>query len=174
MSPASYPDQSANMAAPRAVAVFASDARLGLALLNEARYLALRRAFGISRSQANLLTFVLALSGVHAAAGTAQRVMATRLPITGADTLMGGFVMREAGLGIAGPAARETPLLGTLLAIAMVGGLVAPELQRVLRGMHAAERRVRDAGRRFRQQRTSVYVAARQRAAQAREAVTAE
>jgi hypothetical protein len=67
---------------------------------------------------------------------------------------MSGFLMREAGLGIAGPAAREVPLFGTLVAIAMMGGIAIPELRRALRGIRAAEHHIRE-------RRTAIHGAAR-------------
>src|SRR5512133_3775250 len=47
--------------------LFVSDTRLALGALNYARYETLRRVFGVSREEANLLTFVLALGGTDAA-----------------------------------------------------------------------------------------------------------
>jgi len=142
-----------NMSGMSAGRVFLSDSRLAFAVLNEARYLSLSRAFGVSREQANLLTFVLALGGTSAAFATARRIVRGPFPVSGSDAAISGFLVREAGLGMAGPAAREVPLFGTLVAVAMIGGLAMPELRRALRAIRAAEHRVRE-------QRMRIYGAA--------------
>ena len=92
-----------------------SDSRLTLGALNYARHRTLYRVFGVSRAEANLLTFVLALVAV-----------------------------REAALGIAGPGVREGgPFVATLLAAALIAGLAAPGLRRAASRMRAAEHRLR-------------------------------
>ena len=126
----------------RAARVFIADVRLAAAVLNEARLMALRRAFGVSRQQADALTFVLALTAADATLRTAHRVTHAGLPSRG-DAATGGFLLREAALGIAGPGAREFPFAGTLLAGAMLAGIALPELRRAARGLREAERRVR-------------------------------
>ena len=121
-----------------------SDSRLTLSALNYARYRTLHRVFGVSRAEANLLTFVLALAAVDPAARVARRVARAPRALTGAGTGMGGFAVREAALGIAGPGVREGgPLVATLLAAALIGGLAAPGLRRAASRMRAAEHRLR-------------------------------
>jgi hypothetical protein len=127
---------------PRAARVFISDVRLAAAVLNEVRLMALRRTFGVSRKQADALTFVLALTAADATLRTAHRVTHAGLPSRG-DAAMGGFLLREAALGIAGPGAREFPFAGSLLAGAMLAGIALPELRRAAHGLREAERRVR-------------------------------
>ena len=133
--------------------VFLSDARLAAGVLNQARYRSLSRVFGVSREEANLLTFVLALGAAGAAHETARRIVRGPFRWSGSDAALGGFLVREAGFGIAGPAAREVPLFGTLVAVAMIGGLGIPQLRRGLRGIRATEHRVRE-------QRMRIYGAA--------------
>jgi len=127
------------MAAAR---VFIADARLALMVLNQLRLLMLRRMFGASREQANALTFVLALTAADASLRNARRLTHAR-PSPG-DAAMAGFLMREAGLGMAGPTARAIPLAGTLLAGAMWAGIALPELRRAAQRLRAAEHRVRE------------------------------
>ncbi len=127
---------------PRALRVFVADVRLTAAALNELRQMALRRVFGVSRQQADALTFVLALTAADATLRTARRVRYAPRP-SGGDAAMGGFLLREAALGIAGPGAREFPFAGALLAGAMLGGIALPELRRAAHGLREAERRVR-------------------------------
>ena len=127
---------------PSAARVFVDDARLAAAVLNEVRHLALKRAFGVSRQQADALTFVLALTAADATLRTAHRVTHAGLPSRG-DTAIGGFLLRETALGIAGPGARKVPLAGVFLAGAMLAGIGLPELRRAAHGLREAERRVR-------------------------------
>ena len=146
-----------------AARVFLSDARLVLGVVNEVRHRSLRRMFGASREQANLLTFVVVLTATGVAYEAAVRVIRAPFPMSGSDAAIGGYLVREAGLGIAGPAAREVPLFGTLVAAALIGRVAVPELRRALRGIRAAEGRVRA-------QRMRVYAAAQRAAGQDRDA----
>jgi hypothetical protein len=139
--------------APSAGQVFLGDARLAGAVVNHCRHLALSRVLGIPREQANLLTFALALAAADAAFTTTRRVLDAPFPLSSRDAAIGGALIQEAVFGIAGPAARKVPLAGTLLTVAMLGTLV-PGLRRTVRGIRAAELRVR-------RQRMRVYAAAR-------------
>jgi hypothetical protein len=136
---------------PAAARVFVSDVRLAAAVLNEMRRLTLRRVFGVSRAEADALTFVLALTAADATLRTARRAVRMTIPSRG-DAAIGGFLAREAALGIAGPAARKVPLAGTVLAAAMLGGAALPELRRAAHGLRTAEAHLRA-------QRMRVYAA---------------
>src|SRR5512133_3244270 len=103
--------------------LFVSDTRLALGALNYARYETLRRVFGVSREEANLLTFLLALGGTDAGLRGARQAVRVTRKLSRADSAMGGFVLRGAVLGITGQSARRSPLFGTLLAAAMLAGL---------------------------------------------------
>jgi hypothetical protein len=135
-----------------AARAFIGDARLATTAANELRLLALRRVFGTSRAEANALTFVLALTAADASLRTARRATRAVVPSRG-DTAIGGFLVRDAALGIAGPAARDFPFVGSFLAAAMLAGIALPEVRRAIDGLRAAERRVRE-------QRIRVYAAA--------------
>jgi hypothetical protein len=108
--------------------------------------------FGVPREQANLLTFVLALGAASGASAAARRVVRGPFALSRSDAGMGGILIHEAVLGIAGPAARKVPLAGTMLTVAMLGALL-PGLRRTGHGIRAAELRIR-------RQRMSVYTAA--------------
>jgi hypothetical protein len=123
--------------------LFLADSRLAFVVLNELRYRAMRRVFGVSREQANLLTFAVALVGFEGAVTTAGRVIRAPLQISRMDVAMGGFMGREAAIGVAGPSAAEVSPFATLMTIAVVGGLALPTLRRTARRLRAAERRLR-------------------------------
>jgi hypothetical protein len=152
-APGSTSHNAPHAGAPGAGQVFLGDVRLAGAALNQGRYLALNRAFGVSRAEAKLLTFVLALAAADAAFVATRRVVHGPFPLSGSDATIGGVLVHEAALGVAGPGARKVPLAGTLLTVAMLGGLV-PGLRRAVHGVRAAELRVR-------RRRMSIYAARR-------------
>jgi hypothetical protein len=136
--------------------LFLTDFRLALLVLNNVRHRALNRVFGMSREQANVLTFVLLASAADGTYEAARRISGVRLRVSGTDAALGGIALREAALGIAGPSVRQVPGAGTLLAFAILGGLAAPSLRRTAQRLRAAEERVR-------RERIERYVAARDR-----------
>ena len=123
--------------------LFLADSRLALAVLNYGRHRALNRVFGTSREEANALTFILMMLAADAAYVTARKAVRAPLNVSGADVAMGGFLMREGALGIAGPGVRGVPLLGTLLTVAVFGRVAIPALRQAAHSIRAAERRVR-------------------------------
>jgi hypothetical protein len=134
--------------------LFLADARLALLVLDHGRRLSLSRIFGVSGRQADVLSLVLALSAAEAAYRAARRVAGAPLAISGADVALGGLVLREGTLGIAGPGARAVPSAGTLLTIGILGGLAVPAVRRATHRLRAAEHRLR-------QERQRRYSAAR-------------
>ena len=123
--------------------LFLTDSRLVLAVLNHLRYQALNRVFGTSREQANVLTVVLLLGAADSAYETARRISRMRLRVS--DAGLGAIALREAALGVAGPGARQIPGFGTLVALALLGGVAVPGLRRAAKRIRVAERRVRRA-----------------------------
>src|SRR3954451_2411562 len=134
------PPRPSNRGAARA---FIGDARLAATVANQLRLVALRRVFGASPAEANALTFVLALTAADASLRTARRVSHLAVP-SRSDAAIGGFLLRDAALGVAGPAARDFRFVGSLLAAAMLAGVALPELRRAGVGLRDAERRVRE------------------------------
>jgi hypothetical protein len=143
--------------------LFLADSRLVLAVLNHLRYQALNRAFGISREQANVLTVVLLLGAADGAYETARRVTGKRPHVSGPDAAIGAIALRDAALAVAGPGSREIAGFGTLVAVAVLGGLAAPGLRRTAHRMRTAEQRLRAAEERVRRGRIRRYQEARER-----------
>jgi hypothetical protein len=138
-----------------------SDARLAFNVVNHVRYEALERAFGVSREQANVLTFVLLVSAGDIAYEAGKKVL--RVPpvkIGGSDAALGALAAREAALSAVGPGIREIPGLGTLLAIAFLGGVSLPAVRRAAHRLRVAEQRLRATEHRVRAQRIGRYVTA--------------
>ena len=125
-----------------------------LALVNEARYIILRRYFGVSRTQVNLLTAAVVLTGADAAYATMRRVLHEPVHVTSADFTMGGLVLREAAYAIAGPGARKVPFFGALVTAGLVGSLAVPSVRSAVQRLRRTEHRIRE-------QQMRVYNAAR-------------
>jgi hypothetical protein len=108
------------------VRLLMSDLRLIFLLINHGRYSMIQRLFGIGRDQANLLTLVMAMALADGARVKARRVL-TGPPLPGAgDLLLAGGSWREVLSYAAGAPANGTPLFGTLLSVAIIGGTAGP------------------------------------------------
>jgi hypothetical protein len=121
--------------------LFLADARLALAVLNRARYMALARTLGVSREQADVVTFVLVLTAADIAHDVAKRLPRVRRP-SPESTALGMLGISSAVHGVAGPASRDIPHFKPLLAFAMIGGLAAPSI-RAFQRARASEQRLR-------------------------------
>jgi len=126
-----------------AAELFLADSRLALTVLSQARYLLLRRMFGVSREQANLLTLVLLVTGAPRVFTTAGRVVRAPMKFSGMDAAIGAYVLRSGAMGMAGPSATEVSPFATLVTIAVIGGLALPTIRRAAHSMRAAEHRLR-------------------------------
>ncbi len=121
--------------------LFLIDASAAFAVANEARCRTLERVFGMQRSDANLLTAILALmvaNSVYEKAAAAKPPRAPSIP----DLAIGVGALRQSIYGVAGPASRDTPLGGTLIALAVLGGLTREPVVRSVREMRASSRRL--------------------------------
>jgi len=124
--------------------LFLADSRMALALLNYARHRALERWFGVPREHANIVTFALALGAADAAYETARVITRAPLLPSPADAAIGAIGLRDAALTLAGPADRSGPLVGSLLAFAVAGGLALPVLRQMSGRLRATENRLRE------------------------------
>lgn len=120
-----------------------SDVRVALLLLDEARHRVVERFFGVSRDQSWLLTLIALALIAEAANAKAERMLRGPGGPTRADVALGAAALRELLSGISGPSSRDTPLLGTLVMIAVVGAVVRPGLRRTVHGIRASSHRVR-------------------------------
>jgi hypothetical protein len=124
--------------------LFLADSTLAFELLNHARYQALSRFFGVSRQNANVFTVILLVTGANMALERATRIVRAPSGVTRGDAAIGVAALREAVRGTVGPGVADTPRLGTLLTIGIVGGLAAPSLRRAAHAMRVTEHRVRE------------------------------
>ena len=132
---------------PGSAALLLGDATGAFLLANEARYRTLERAFGIRREDANLATVIGLLLLANAVYERAHRPQAPKPPTAVANLAIGVGALRESIYGVAGPASRDTPLGGTLIAVAVLGGLARQPVGRSLHGIRASSRRLKDAFR---------------------------
>jgi hypothetical protein len=119
-----------------------ADARVAFLLLNEARYRTLERLFGVGKDQANAATLVVGLVLADALREQAARMLrGPALPSFG-DASIGASALRELVYGIAGPSSRDAPLVGTLIAVGVLGHLARPVVGQAVHG-------IRDSSQRF-------------------------
>jgi hypothetical protein len=117
--------------------------------------------FGVSRDQGNVITAVLLLGAADGAYEATRRVTGMRPHVSGSGAALGASALRGGALGVAGPTVGRAPAFGTLMAVAILGGLAAPGLRRTAHKMHMAEQRLRATEQRVRRERIRRYEAAR-------------
>jgi hypothetical protein len=118
--------------------LLATDVRVATLLLNDARYRTLQRVFAIERKDVNLVTLIALLIMAERAQTTTRKLRSGRGP-TMAEDFMGFGILREALCRVAGPDSRDTPLLSTLLAIAVIGGAAHSGLRGIRGSGHQAD-----------------------------------
>jgi hypothetical protein len=122
--------------------LFLGDAAGAYLLANEARYRALER-FGIRREDANLAIAIGMLTLANAVYERAHRPKVPKPPTAIADLTIGTGTLRELIYGVAGPASEDTPLGGTLIALAVLLGVTWPPMTRGLRELKASSRQLK-------------------------------
>lgn len=120
-----------------------SDVRVALLLLDEARYRVLNRLFGVSRDQSWVVTLIALVALAQAAHEKSDQMLRGPGGPTRADVVLGGAALRELLAWIPGPSSRETPLVATLVTIAVAGALVRPALSRTAHGIRTSSHRAR-------------------------------
>jgi hypothetical protein len=118
--------------------LLATDARIATLLLNDGRYRMLQRVFAVERKDVNLVTFIALLLLAQKSQATGHRVR-TRRRFTPAEDFMAFGIVREALARVAGPDSRDTPLLSSLLAIAVIGGAARSGLRGIRGSGHSAD-----------------------------------
>jgi hypothetical protein len=120
-----------------------SDVRTALLLVDEARYRAVNRLFGVSRDQSWPVTLVALALIAHAAHEKSDQLLKGPGGPTRADVTLGAAAARELVGRIAGPSSQETPFVAALLMIAMMGALVRPGLRRTIHGIRTSTHHAR-------------------------------
>lgn len=120
-----------------------TDARVALLVLNDGRYRAMERLLGLPKEQVNVATVVAGLviaEALHARAGRLRRAPPPSL----SDMALGASSLREGLYAVSGQSPSETPLVGTLIAIGVVGSLARPVVRTTLRGLRVSSRQLHD------------------------------
>lgn len=118
--------------------LLATDLRIATFVVNDARYRLFQRLFAVERNQVNLITLVALVIMAERAQTTGRKLRGQRGP-TMAENFMGFGIVREALCHVAGPEARDTPLLSALLAIAVIGGAARSGLRGLRGSGHQAD-----------------------------------
>jgi hypothetical protein len=117
------------------IELLAADARVASLFADEARRRSMLRLFGIPKTdKSGLVTLIALLAAAEAIRRRTENVHRPPNP-TLPGVMLGMGLVKEAAYDIAGPWARETPLFGTLLALALMGGTVRLGLRTSTRGV---------------------------------------
>ena len=119
-----------------------ADMRTAFLLLNAARHRVIAGLFGIPKEQENLLTLVAVLMLADSTHRKAVRLMRGPLLSSADEAWVGAASLRELLCGVAGPSSRKTPMTGTLLTIAVVGGALSPAIVKSLHGIQSSSHRL--------------------------------
>jgi len=120
-----------------------SDVRVALLLVDEARQRVVERLFGVSREQSwqvTLIALVLLASTAH---DKSDQLLKGLGGPTRSDVVLGAAGLRELLTWISGQSSRDTPLVGTLVMVAIVGALVRPGVSRAAHGIRTSSHRAR-------------------------------
>ena len=118
--------------------LLARDVGIVALLLNDVRHRTFQRVFAVERKDVNLVTLIVLLVTAERMQATSRKVRAGRGP-TLAEDFMGFGILREALCRVAGPDARDTPALASLLAIAVIGGTARSALHGLRGSGHGAD-----------------------------------
>jgi hypothetical protein len=120
-----------------------NDVSVAYLLLNDARYRAVARLFGVTKDKSLLVTVVgIGTLAVALHDKAARMRPAPSAPSLG-DTVIAAGVLRASARGIAGAWVKDTPGFNSLIAIALLGSLARPVLRVSFRDMRASSHRAR-------------------------------
>ena len=119
-----------------------ADLRTAYILANAARHRVIERLFAVTPDQQTLVTVIVVLMLADAVHDQATRLVGMRRAPSLGEGLLGAASTREVLCSLAGVSSRETPALGTLLAIAVVGGTTAPVLVKSIHAARASSHRL--------------------------------
>ena len=120
-----------------------SDVTVALLLVDEARHRVVERLFGVSREQSWQVTLIALALLASAAHDKSDQLLKGPGGPTRSDVMLGAAGLRELLTWIPGPSSRDTPLVGTLVMVALVGALVRPGVSRAAHGIRTSSHRAR-------------------------------
>ncbi len=120
-----------------------SDVRVALLLVDEARHRVVKRLFGVSRDQSWPVTLIAVALVAHAAHEKSDQMLRGPGGPTRSDVVLGAAGLRELITWLSGQSSRDTPLVGTLVMVALLGALVRPGVSRAAHGIRTSSHRAR-------------------------------
>jgi hypothetical protein len=135
------PEQDISLGDVGGAVLLVSDLRVALLLLDEARYRAVHRLFGVSREESWPVTLIALVLLAQATHDKLEQTLTGPGGPTRADAVLGVAALRELLTGIPGPSSRDTPLLGTLMTIAVLGAMARPGLNRAVHYIRTSSHR---------------------------------
>jgi hypothetical protein len=120
-----------------------SDVRVALLPVDEARHRVVERLFGISREQSWQVTLIALVLLASAAHDKSDQVLKGPDGPTRSDVVLGAAGLRELPTWISGQSSRDTPLVGSLVMVVLVGALVRPGVSRAAHGIRTSSHRAR-------------------------------
>jgi hypothetical protein len=121
----------------------ATDARVMLLLLRDARNRACARLFGVSEQDAGLVTIIALALLAHAANRKAHEVLKPIRSIRRGDAWLAEGVLSEGLYRIGGESSREAPVLGSVVLAAVLVNSLRPPLRDALRDVRFRAHRFR-------------------------------
>jgi hypothetical protein len=123
--------------------LLASDARVVSLFADEARRRLIQRLFGIPRTDKSGLVSLIALLTLADAARRQMEGISAPSPPTLPGVMFGIGLVKESAYRVAGPAARQSPYFGTLLALALMGATVRLGVRASTRGVRSLSHQAR-------------------------------
>lgn len=120
-----------------------SDIRVAFLLLDEARHAVVVRLFGVDRDDSMLISIIALATAARAAHDMAGRVVKLDARPSASDSMLGLSMLRESAHWLAGDRYRDTPIFGTLIALAFASASVRPMVRASVRGAKTASHQAR-------------------------------
>jgi len=122
--------------------LLSSDLRLALMFANDARYRVVQRTFGVPRDQVNLATLVAVAGLAEAMRVQSRKVRGAAKPPSTADNMIGLTIVSELLRSVGGPVSEDTPLMGPLIALAILSGGARALARRSARGVYGSSHKM--------------------------------
>jgi hypothetical protein len=119
-----------------------TDLRLAFLFINDARYRAIQRTFGVSREQVNLATVIAVAGLAEALRAQVQKARSAAKPPSAADDVLGLSLLTELLRAIGGPSSPDAPLMGPLIALAVLGAGARKLARKSAHGVYGSSHRM--------------------------------
>jgi hypothetical protein len=123
--------------------LLATDLRVALHLLNRARAVAAARVFGVPEDKSMLVSVIAAGLLAQAAYDRGRRYVTAPVGLTVGDVAIGMTALREASHWITGDRYKDTPIFGSLVALAVAAKVIRPAVRESSRRIKNASQSAR-------------------------------